>query len=81
MRKENTNSVISSLYFLLIDSFGVQNLYVVKTDSLGSVTTELLKSYCYPNPMKQTTQITFSDINLPVLKIIPCVGMIVGVYC
>ncbi|MFN0189151.1 MAG: T9SS type A sorting domain-containing protein, partial [Bacteroidia bacterium] len=59
----------------LIDSFGVQNLYVVKTDSLGLVTTglfevenQLLKSYCYPNPMKQTTQITFSDINLPVLK-------------
>ena len=43
MRKENTNSVISSLYFLLIDSFGVQNLYVVKTDSLGSVTTELFE--------------------------------------
>lgn len=59
----------------LIDSFGVQNLYVVKTDSMGLVTTEifeaenqLLKSYCYPNPMQQTTQITFSDINLPVLK-------------
>ena len=59
----------------LIDSFGVQNLYVVKTDSMGLVTTgifelenQLLKSYCYPNPMKQTTQITFSDMNLPVLK-------------
>ena len=59
----------------LIDSFGVQNLYVVKTDSLGLVTTglfeienQLLKSYCYPNPMQQTTQITFSDMNLPVLK-------------
>ncbi|MBK7965726.1 MAG: T9SS type A sorting domain-containing protein [Bacteroidetes bacterium] len=59
----------------LIDSFGVQNLYVVKTDSLGLVTTglfevenQLLKSYCYPNPMLQTTQITFSDINLPKLK-------------
>ncbi|MBK7965724.1 MAG: hypothetical protein IPK10_10875 [Bacteroidetes bacterium] len=59
----------------LIDSFGVQNLYVVKTDSLGLVTTglfevenQLLRSYCYPNPMLQTTQITFSDINLPELK-------------
>ena len=59
----------------LIDSFGVQNLYVVKTDSLGLVSTglfevrhQLLKSYCYPNPMQQTTQITFSEMNLPVLK-------------
>jgi hypothetical protein len=59
----------------LIDSFGVQNLYVVKTDSLGLVTTglfevenQLLKSYCYPNPMNQTAQITFMDMNLPVLK-------------
>ncbi len=59
----------------LIDSFGVQNLYVVKTDSMGLVTTglfevenQLLKSYCYPNPMQQTTHITFSDINLRVLK-------------
>lgn len=59
----------------LIDSFGVQNLYVVKTDSLGLVTTglfevenKLLKSYCYPNPMQLATHITFSDINLAILK-------------
>jgi hypothetical protein len=59
----------------LIDSFGVQNLYVVKTDSLGLVTTglfqvedQLLKSFCYPNPMQLTAHITFSDINLSELK-------------
>jgi hypothetical protein len=59
----------------LIDSFGVQNLYVVKTDSQGLVTTELfevenqlLKSYCYPNPMQLTAHITFSDVSLPELK-------------
>jgi hypothetical protein len=59
----------------LIDSFGVQNLYVVKTDSLGLVTTgllevenQLLKSYCYPNPMQLTAHITFSDVSLPELK-------------
>jgi hypothetical protein len=59
----------------LIDSFGVQNLYVVKTDSLGLVTTglfevedHLLRSYCYPNPMQLMAHITFSDINLPELK-------------
>jgi Secretion system C-terminal sorting domain len=59
----------------LIDSFGVQNLYVVKTDSMGLVTTgffeienQLLKSYCYPNPMQLTAHITFSDVILPELK-------------
>lgn len=48
-----------------IDSLGTKNLYVVKTDSLGQVTTGLAEigssaqTHCYPQPFTEETIITF----------------------
>ena len=49
-----------------IDSLGTKNLYVVKTDSLGQVTTGLseinpsAQTQCYPQPFTEETIITFT---------------------
>jgi hypothetical protein len=50
-----------------IDSLGTKNLYVVKTDSIGQVTTGLnnyepnFSAYCYPQPFREQTTITLSN--------------------
>ena len=49
-----------------IDSLGTKNLYIVKTDSLGQVTTGLseinssTQTRCYPQPFTEETIITFA---------------------
>lgn len=50
-----------------IDSLGTKNLYVVKTDSIGQVTTGLnnyepnFSAFCYPQPFREQTTITLSN--------------------
>ena len=50
-----------------IDSLGTKNLYVVKTDSIGLVTTGLnnyepnFSAFCYPQPFREQTTITLSN--------------------
>jgi hypothetical protein len=50
-----------------IDSLGTKNLYVVKTDSIGQVTTGLnnyepsFSAFCYPQPFREQTTIALSN--------------------